>query len=209
MEKDNFENLLRARVQEIEERTEIESDRERVWASIHQKRKPRRFRYAAIAAACFVMCGVVYLYFNERELPKTIAEQPPAITRIEARESDKQQPSQVKPLPKKRSVGQQVFVEHKVEEMPSHSDTVTKKNDPILVVETVAIMAEAPSSPQKTTSATLPEFTVQFKRGKPKDPMDARVRETIARLKRKGELQDTAIIANSTGKQKGLFKIKF
>ena len=223
MEKDSFENQLRNKVLQAESTLNQASNKERVWNAIQKKQDPSRKLYYA-AAAILLVVGMLSVLYDKKDKINTPI--------VKAKQHKKPQGSDLKKpqilqqriimQPAASSINterteqtavavtQMENAERKLENNISTEvlpNVVQQKTDEP-TASTVTNTIEKPTS-QLAQLAIAPEFTVQFKRGKPVDEVEKQTKEAIARLKKFKLSKDTSVLANTNEKQKGFFKIKF
>lgn len=210
MEKDSFEKLLRSKVLQAELALNQNADKERAWNAIQKKQPPRRKLYYA-AAAVLLIIGMASVFYVKNDKAIIVAPK----TKVDKfAVASLPKPSAVEPAkvkqalaPTKKAEIEQLEVINPVENAAPKTSIVVQKEGPSIAVlpaanEVVAVLPIA-------TLPEVPEFTVQFKRGKPADEVEKQTKEAIARLKRFKLSKDTSVIANTNEKQRGFFKIKF
>lgn len=223
MEKDSFEKQLRNKVLQAESALSQNTDKERVWNSIQKKQQPRRKLYYAAAAIFFLLALVSVLYVKQdktivivaktKQNRKPLATDVPKLQVLQQNGSIEQIAVPFKSLRKEQIV---VVVKPIANVVQALENNTSKETLPIVVQQktiepaaTIVMNTIEKTTPLIAAPMVVPEFTVQFKRGKPTDDVEVQTKAAIARLKKFKLSKDTSILANTVEKQKSLFKIKF
>ena len=203
MEENSFEKQLREKVLQAELVSNQSSDKERVWNAV-QKRPQRKFYYAA-AAVLLVLSLLSTIYFKQEEavvivtkaktdkpivssLPKPLVVEPARIM---------QERAPIKSVESERFV---VVIKKLETEVPM-SSAIAQHVEPLIAIPPMVneVVAVTP---------TVPEFTVQLKRGAPiVEHTDENV--IITTLKKFKLKRDTSYIANVIERQPSKIKLTF
>ncbi|MEJ5993902.1 hypothetical protein WG904_05655 [Pedobacter sp. Du54] len=221
MEKNSFEDQLRNKILEAELTKNQISNQEKVWNAVQKKQPPMRKLYY-VAAAILVIIGMVgALYFKHDEaivaVKKTKTERPGVVSLQKPPVAElakvKLPATPIKPV----EIEKTILNKPEKRIAPMYNTKVLKEDTLSTVLpsapEVVMAVTKELNKEIKVisiaTAAIVPEFTVQFKRGKPFDAEEIQTIEAISRLKRFKLSKDTSVLANTNEKQKGFFKIKF
>lgn len=221
MEKDSFENQLRHKILQAESGLNRDSNKEKIWNSIQKERKPKLYY---MAAAMLVIIGLVgALYFK---IDKSIE----PITSTKRKEKPKDSILQKPKILPPNLIEEQAIATIKAvkveQQIPTKQEESALALEVVNVPKPITTIMISPAADEKIVNqpegekgeivavskplpSLAPEFTVQFKRGKPVGEVESHTKEAIDRLKRFRLSKDTSILANTIEKQKSLFKIKF
>lgn len=219
MEKGSFERMLRDKVLQAESTLAQTASKEQVWNAIQQKQQPKRKWYYAITAI-LVVIGVVSVLYVKEDKMNTVARnagvEKPLV--VEPLEPQILQPSASTKLVEggHKKSPHAVLIKKLENKSLTESTSLPKESTAVVllskvenVVVNAAVNIPIENKIQSIAATLVPEFTVQFKRGRPADEVEMQTKEVIARLKKFKLSKNTSILANTNEKQKGLFKIKF
>ncbi len=222
MERDSFENQLRYKVLQAELRLNQDANKEKVWNDIQKKRNPKRKLYYAAAAVLLIVGALSLLYIkNNQSQDQFVENKPKEKTRVSNLQREQVLQEKViekQPLATLKDIKDEKQISGELEQLAISSSGINLPTQvtPIMLSqladEKIVALQKAENAENRVvpmpTSTTIPEFTVQLKRGAAiaDNTSDNLIITTLKKFKLK---RDTTYFANAEEKQSTKIKLTF
>lgn len=211
MEKDNFESSLQKIILQADENHIQTISRENVWRKVKTNRSSNKWwLYAAAVVLILSFTVAIFSIKNDK------VEAPLAKNSKSANENLLKIVPQDTILPKSKplQVAQKTMAKRLtiVDTLPTLVQEQQTELPLPLIKETIVAIAPKPVENSLTSNDKIipqPEFTVQFKRGKPIETIVDKQIKTAAALKKLSFGRDTSTFVSTAAKSDYSFKIKF
>jgi hypothetical protein len=220
MEKDSFESQLNQLINNADQHQHAKSDgREKVWATINNTKRKNKVAYY-VAAAVFFVCLASILLFTKKEKASEVITKNELRTKIDTVHLQGSNVQLIRKSKTKTIAGSKikislqgtnnVAIDQSVQfEYPTGKTSQTAidySKDTKLAMINALPKVELVIPENKTPQ---PEFTVQFKRGKPIETAEELQAKEAMALKKLKFRRDTSAFTSSNVKPTNSLKIKF